>query len=237
VRPAAPGGFRYGRFWLTQACCVIKGGPISDRGHLIKLELMAHPTYALNVVVVLPPQPETRRGYKDGYYSRPVGASFFFCVFLSSGSWAPRTYFKCRNLRADSEGRTLAPRTPASGGRLCIVAGGRLLPPPPGARRGRAHRVFARGWFVSWIGPLSLVQGLESATGNLSPLWGPGVCRMLRDKARGAWGGWIMPLVGPPGPTHPTPRRGLQVRSSRYSMLCAANGSGSGVDRLTFSTY
>ena len=42
--------------------------------------------------------------------------------------------------------------------------------------------------FLIWIGPLSLVQGLESAAGYLSPLWGPGVCRMLRDKAWSASG-------------------------------------------------
>ena len=28
--------------------------------------------------------------------------------------------------------------------------------------------------FVIWIWPLPLVQGLQSATGNLGPLWGPG---------------------------------------------------------------
>jgi hypothetical protein len=175
VRPAAPGGFRYGRFWLTQACCVIKGGPISDRSHLIKLELMAHPTYALNVVVVLPPQTETRRGYKDGYYSRPVGASFFFCVFLSSGSWAPRTYFKCRNLRADSEGRTLAPRTPASGGRLCIVWPEAACYRPRRVPGGDGHieSLPAAGLLVG-SGHYPLCRGWNRPPETSAPFGGPG---------------------------------------------------------------
>ena len=33
-------------------------------------------------------------------------------------------------------------------------------------------RAFAHSSFIIWIGPLSLVQGLESAAGYLSPLLG-----------------------------------------------------------------
>ncbi len=60
-------------------------------------------------------------------------------------------------------------------------------------------------------GHYPLCRGCNRPPETSDPLGARG-CRMLRDKARGALGGVIMPLVGAP----PTPRRGLQARISDY---------------------
>ena len=120
------------------------------------------------LVVVQPSKTQTRKGYKYGYYSRPVRASF--------SSRAPEFGFLgSLYIGQNSLSRTAKGSNPSLVTLALYVDGGHLLLPPPGARRGRAHQAFAHSSF----------SYLDRAT---IPCAGVGIGRRIPQPPVGAMG-------------------------------------------------
>ena len=89
---------------------------------------------------------------------------------------------------------------------------------PAGLRRGRAHRVFARGRFC-YIGSghYPLCRGYNRPPETLAPCRGPGVPDASRQGSR-CWGWMDLAVGGAVGPYPSDSPRGLQARLAQRSL-------------------